>query len=426
MKRRYKALIAILTPVAIMAILSYVHPISYNYIMGYMVAVVLVFKSSILSLWFVSKLKLLHFLKGLTLFQGLLLGVKRWFIDNLLSKWLDKHVIRHFKKPFKELFQYYNAINFRTKIKNFIIVILPLGIGVWLMYLTDVLTHLAVFVELKVVIIGFFKALWVVVAKVFLWLTSSWFAPILEVFALSYLLTLIERVLGKNNFISKSFNYIGDKMNDFLAYVGVLNDKHIEPILNRNISERSERFGSKISSMIRNKKIRDERLYFDNFQNMILKGHINAYHSFKGMVDICDKKELYTIINQKTDDNIDIIAYVSRNGKGDILNESCIDDFYHDIFLLKGIASNQNHGVKIQNEEEIDYTDFWVLNTSKYPVFVKSHSDNIKEILIEAHEMKFIKTKNHVDFNQKDLYFEHEGVIIYPSSLEKEELDQTD
>jgi len=420
MKRRYKALIAILVPVAIMALLSYVHPISYNYIMGYMVAVVLIFKSSILSLWFLSKLKFLHFLKTLTLFQGLLLGIKRWFIDNMLSKWLDKHIIRHFKKPFQELFQYYNAINFKTKMRNFIVIVLPLGLGIWVLYLTDILTHLAVFVELKIFVIGFFKALWVVIAKIFLWLTSSWFSPILEVFALSYILTLIERVLGKNNFISISFNYIGDKMNNLLAYIGLLNDKHIEPILYKNISQRSESFGKKISNMIKNKKIRDENLYFDNFQNIILKGHINAYHSFKGMENISDKKKLYTIINKETADNIDIIAYVSRNGKGELLDDSCVDDFYHDIFLLKGIASHRTHGIKEQHEKEIDYTDFWVLNTSKYPVWIKSHSDNIETSLLEGNEMKFIKTKNHPDFFTKDLYFEHEGKIIYPTALEEE------
>jgi len=423
MKRRYKALIAILAPVAIMALLSYIHPISYNYIMGYMVAIVLIFKSSILSLWFLSKLKFLHFLKTLTLFQGLLLGIKRWFIDNLLSKWLEKHILRHFKKPFQELFQYYNAINFKTKIKNFIIFILPLGVGVWLLYVTDVLTHLALFVELKVVIIGFFKTLWLIIAKIFIWMTSSWFSPILEVFALSYLLTLIERVLGKDNFISVSFNYIGDKMNNLLSYIGLLNDKHIEPILNKNISQRSESFGKKISTMIKNKKIRDENLYFDNFQNIILKGHINAYYSFEGMEKINDKKKLYTLINEKTDDNIDIIAYVSRNGKGEILDEFCINDFYHDIFLLKGIASNRTHGVKVQHDKEIDYTDFWVLNTSQYPVWIKSHSQNIETYFLQGNEMKFIKTKNHVDFPTEDLYFEYEGKIVHPTPLNSDQVD---
>ena len=432
MKRRYKALLAIIIPVIIMALLSNFHEPSYNYIMGYMVAVVLIFKSSLLSLWFLSKLKFLHFIKTLTFFQALLLGIKRWFIDNMVSKWLEKHIIRHFKKPFKELFQYYNAINFKTKIKNFMIIVLPLGIGIWIMYLMDLLTHIAVFMELKVFVIGFFKALWVVFAKIFLWMTSSWFAPILEVFALSYLLTLLEKLLGKNNPISRFFNYMGDKLNDVLEYVGLLNDKHIEPLLNKNLSERSANYGSKISSMIKNKKTRDERLYFDNFQNLILKGHINAYYTFDGMDKISDKKELYRIINEKTADNIDIIAYVSRNGKGELLEEACKDDYYHDIFILKGIASNRSHGIREHLHEDIDYTDFWVLNTSRHPVWLKSNTGNIENIKLNGNEMKFIKTKTHPNFKKGDIYFQHNGVSITPTEILEEEfldeniLDQTD
>jgi len=429
MKRRYKALLAIIIPVIIMALLSQFHETSYNYIMGYMIAVVLIFKSSLLSLWFLSKLKILHFLKGLTLFQAFLLGIKRWFIDNMVSKWLEKHILRHFKKPFKELFQYYNAINFKTKVKNFIAIVLPLGIGIWLMYMTDILTHLALFVELKVLVIGFFKALWIVFSKIFIWMTSSWFAPILEVFALSYLLTLLERFLGKNNPLSKFFNYIGDKLNDLLSYIGLLSDKHIEPILNNNVSKHSENYGNKISLMIKNKKIRDEHLYFDNFQNIILKGHINAYYAFDGMDKISNKKELYRIINRETADNIDIIAYVSRNGKGDLLEEYCKDDYYHDIFLLKGIASNRTHGVRerLNENEKIDYTDFWVLNTSRHPVWLKSDTGNIENIKLSGNEMKFIKTKTHMSFKNNDIYFQHNGVSVSPSEIiEKELLNQTD
>jgi len=427
MRRRYKALIAILVPVLLMALLSQIHPVSYDFIMGYMIAIVLIFKSSLLSLWFISKLKFIHFLKGLTMFQALLLGIKRWFIDNWVSKWLEKHILSHLKKPFRELFQYYNAINFRTKMKNFIVVVLPLGIGIWIMYLTDMLVHLAVFVELKFFVIGFFKALWAISTKVFIWMTSSWFAPILEVFALSYFLTLLERLFGKDNLVSKFLNRIGNRLNDMLSYIGLLNDKHIEPILNKNVSNHSQTIANKISSMIKNKKIKDEYLYFDNFQNIILKGHINAYYSFPGMEKIKDKKKLYTLINEKTADNIDIIAFVSRNGRGDLLKESEPDDFYHDIFLLKGIASNRTHGVRLQNEGEIDYTDFWVLNTSKFPVWIKSHSNTIDNIELEGNEMKFIKTKTHINLKSNDLYFEYNDRKISPTPLEeKEVLDQTD
>jgi hypothetical protein len=416
MKRRYKALIAILIPVIIMAILSETHPHLYNFIWGYIVAVVLVFKSSITSLWLLSKLKILHFIKGLTLLQAFFLGLKRWLIDNIVSQWLEKHIFNHFKKPFQELYEYYKAISFRSKIKNFLFVALPLGTGVWAMYLTDLLTQFALFVQLKVLIISFFKTLWVIFSKAFLFLTSSWFAPIFEVFALSYFLNLLERFLGKGNPISRFLNYIGDRINDFLAFLGVLNDKHIEPILNKNISRHSEKMGSYFSKVIQERKIKDEYLYFDNFQNIILKGHINAYHSFDGMEKIENKKELYIKINENTSDNIDIIAYLSRNGKGELLEEHIENDFYHDIFLLKGIASNCEYGVKIQNEK-IDHTDFWVLNTSPYPVKIQSVSKLIEPQEIKGNDVQLIKTTDHIDLNQNDLTFEYQGVKLSPIEI---------
>jgi hypothetical protein len=167
MKRRYKALLAIVVPVAFVYLLSFVHPVSYNILMGYMLAVVLVFKSSLLSLWLVSKLKILAFIKGLTFVQAILLGIKRWFIDNMLSQWLDKYIFSHLKKPFAELFHYYRTVSFKTKLKNFFIIVFPMGLAIWLMYLTDVISHIALFVQLKVVVIGFFKTLWIVLAKIF-------------------------------------------------------------------------------------------------------------------------------------------------------------------------------------------------------------------------------------------------------------------
>lgn len=396
--------------------------------MGYIAVVVLVFKSSLLSVWLISKLKILAFLKSLTIVQALLLGIKRWFIDNLVSDWLQKYIFRHLKKPFSEVFSYYKNVSLKAKLKNFFVVFLPLSGAIWLMYLTDVLTHIALFVELKVLVIGFFKALWVIVAKVFgiiptiiMWISGSWLAPIFEVFALSYLLTLVERLLGPNNIITRFFNYLGDKLNNILEYIGILNDKHIEPILDSTISKTTQSFGNKISNIIKYKKIREEHLYFDNFQNMILKGHINAYYSFKGMESITDKKTLYTQINEKTKDNIDIIAYVSRNGKGELLEEPCKNDFYHDIFLLKGIASNKEYGVKENLIGQIDHTDFWVLNTGKFPVWIKSHNDNIKEREIKGSEMLFIKTKSHVNFESNDLYFEFNNKPVHPTPLHEEE-----
>jgi len=274
------------------------------------------------------------------------------------------------------------------------------------------------------VVIGFFKALWVVLAKVLgvvpiilSWLSNSWLAPIFEVFALSWLLALIERFLGKDNPLTKFFNYLGDRLNDILSYIGILNDKHIEPILHSTISKKSKSFGGIISEMIKRKKIAQEHLYFDNFRNIILRGHINAYHSFSGMEDIHDKKKLYRLINEKTRDNIDIIAFVSRNGKGELLDETYKNNYYHDIFLLKGIASNKEHGVKEHLEDDIDHTDFWVHNTSIYPVWLRSDCDNIEDIELKGNDMRLIKTKRHVDFSKKEIYFQADGRTVAPTPL---------
>jgi len=423
MKRRYKAIIAIVIPVLLVTLLSYIHPISYNILMGYMLAVVLVFKSSLVSIWLVSKLKILAFIKGLTFIQAILLGIKRWFIDNMLSQWLDKYIFRHLKKPFLELFHYYKTVSFKAKLKNFFIVAFPLGIAIWMMYLTDVISHLALFVELKMIVIAFFKTLWVILAKIFgivpiiiSWLSNSWLAPIFEVFALSWILSFIEKILGANNPLTRFFNYIGNKLNDFLTYIGLLNDRHIEPILHSTISQKSKSFGEKISEIIKRKKIAEEYLYFDNFKNIILKGHINAYYNFAGMDEIDDKKKLYKIINENTRDNIDIIAYLSRDAKGELKEESFKNSYYHDIFLLKGIASNRKHGVKEHLDDDIDYTDFWVLNTSSYPVWIKG--EEINDIELKGNNMKLIKTKKHIDFSKNSIYFEFNGVKLTPIEIE--------
>ena len=117
-----------------------------------------------------------------------------------------------------------------------------------------------------------------------------------EVFALSYLLTLIEKWFGPQNPVSRLFNYIGDKLNALLFYLGILKQRHIDPVVKGNIVSNSKKIGEKLSLMIRTKKINEEYRYFERFENIIMKGHIDAYHSFKGMEKITDKKELYRLI----------------------------------------------------------------------------------------------------------------------------------
>ncbi len=421
MKRRYKAIIAILLPVFIVTMLKYIHPISYEWLMGYMFAVALVFKGSILSLWFASKLKIIAFLKGLTLIKALILIIKRWFMDSILMVWVKENIIDHLTEGLIEVKNFYMRLNLKAKLKNLFVIIVGAVIFAWSVHFVGYLDNLLLFAEIKLIIESILKAILLFSSKLFTWIfswfASSWLAPIFQVFALSYILSLLEKWFGANNPLSRFFNFIGDKLNMLFFYIGILRTKHIDPLIECKVINKSKKMGDGISKMIQNKKIYTEYKYFEEFENSIMKGHINAYHSFKGMEDITDKKELYTIINQQTSDNIDIVAFVSRNHLGILLEEGVEDTFYHDIFLLESFASCHKHGVKVQNNQHIDHTDFWVLNTSKFPINIGSQKENFTTECIPPNGIKFIKTKEAFDYKDRDVYCEYEGVRVGVTSL---------
>jgi len=426
-RRRYKALLAIAVPTALIYGLKFTHAASYEWLMGYMFAIALVFKASLLSLWFASKLKLIAFIKGLTFIQGLILLLKRWFLDNVLTQWLKVNIINHLVEGFIEAKDYYLRLNLKAKLKNAFSIILGLlflgFIAHWVGYLDKIL----IFAEMKMVASAVFEGILTFATKitssVLSWFAASWLAPIVEVFALSYLLTLLEKWFGANNPLSRFFNFIGDKLNQGLYYLGLIKTKHIDPMVECKVVSNSKKVSSKLSTMVKNKKIREEYRYFERFENIIMKGHIDAYHTFKGMEKISDKKELYKRINQKTNDNIDIVAYVSRNHLGILLDEEVEDTFYHDIFLLESFASHQEHGVKVYDEDEdpdhIDHTDFWVLNTSKFPVIIGSESDNFEDECIFPHGLRLIKTDKPFCYASGDVYCEYEGIRVPVSPIER-------
>jgi len=427
MRRRYKALLAIAIPVLFVYGLKLTHATSYEWLMGYMFAIALVFKASLLSLWFASKLKLIAFIKGLTVFQGLVLLLKRWFLDNVLTLWFKINIINHLVDGVKEAKDYYIRLNLKAKLKNAFSIILGLlflgFIAHWVGYLDKIL----IFAEVKMIASAVFEGILTFATKVtssaLSWFAASWLAPIIEVFALSYLLTLLEKWFGANNPLSRFFNFIGDKLNQGLYYLGLIKTKHIDPMVECKVVSNSKKVSSKLSKMVKNKKIREEYKYFERFESIIMKGHIDAYHTFKGIEKINDKKELYTRINQKTNDNIDIVAYVSRNHLGLLLDEEIEDTFYHDIFLLESFASHQEYGVKVYDEAEdtdhIDHTDFWVLNTSKFPVIIGSESDNFEDECIFPHGLRLIKTDKPFCYASADVYCEYEGVRVAVSPIER-------
>lgn len=409
MRRRTIAAIAVFVPVAIIGLLRYFYPLTYDWVAAYMVIVAITFKTALISFVLASKLKLMIFLKSLTFLQGLSLLLKRWFLDNVFARWLKRNITDHIQGAFADLFVYYRALNLRAKIRNIFIPLTLSIVAIWAAYHTGYLDKFLLFTELKVVIIGLSKTLLAIALKIFGFMVDSWLTPILEVFALSYLLGKLENWLGEDHPLVRGLNRIGSKFNALFLSIATLNRKHLDPLLNDRVSAGSRSLADKLLRYVRDKKIDYEYDQFDRFEKKILDGHIDAYHRFKDMDSITDKRELYARINRATHDHLDIVAYVSRNKKGDLLPEEVDDSFYHDIFLLEGIASSQKHGVREEISDHPDHTDFWLLNTSRYPATLRSHSGHIPAQEIAPQTLVMIGSDHPVDYAEGDIYFEYKG-----------------
>ncbi len=425
MKRRYKALIAIIVPIVLVSVLKYTHAASYEWLAGYMFAVALVFKTSIISLWLAAKLHFVAFITGLTLFQGMILLIKRWLLDSVLATWVQTHIIENIIDALKEAKDFYLRQDLKTKFKNIFFFIFGVTLSGWILYIIGLLDNIVLFAELRLFIAGVFSAIVTFVTKLGSWTLSilaiSWLGPLLEVFAFSYILTRLDDWFGPNNILSRFFNFIGNKINLLLYNLGILKEKHIDPMVLQPIVNKSKQMGTQLSAAIRNRKIQEEYRYFETFENIIMKGHIDAYHSFKGMDQITDKKALYTRINQKTSNNVDIAAYVSRSASGELLDEAVPSNFYHDVFLLESFASHKEHGVKVYDEptdaQHITHNDFWVMNTSAFPVTIRSNTHNFEDREVPGHGLQLIKAKNPFCYKHGDVFCEYKDKRVAVTAI---------
>lgn len=392
-----------------------------------MVAVALVFKTSVLSLWLASQLHVIAFFKGLTLFQGMVLVIKRWLLDSVLASWIQTHIIDNVAEAFTEAKDFYLRQDLKSKFKNIFIFLFGTLLTSWFLYFIGLLDNLLLFAELKLFIIGVYQAIVAFFTKILSWgvsvLAVTWLGPLVEVFALSYILTRLEVWFGPNNILTRFFNFIGDKINLMLYYLGILKEKHIDPAIVQPIVNRSKQMGVQLSSTIRNKKIREEYRHSENFENIIMKGHIEAYRSFIGLNTITDKTDLYTRINQKTGNNMDIVAYVSRSASGELIRENAPQNHYHDVLLLESFASHKVHGVKIynepQDEKHINQKDFWVLNCNNYPVTIRSNTHNFENMEISPHGLKLIKVKNPFCYKFGDVFCEYNDKRVAVTAIER-------
>ena len=409
MRRRDLAALLLLIPLLIGITIYSFFPESWDLILGYMLAASLAFKGAILSFYSASKLKLIAFFKGLTFLQGSLLLIKRWFLDNVFSQWLKRNIFDQLRHALREAREYYLGLNLRAKARNFLLALGVTGFSLWLLYSGGYLGHLFLFTELKVIVISLSKTVLLLSGKILGLLFNSWLTPILEVFAFSWFFAWLERTLGPDHPVNRFLAAVGRFFGKIFARALLWIRRTLDPLLNERIRRQTRRIAERAAEYIRDKKVAYELAQFDRLEEALLGAHIDAYYSFPGMEKIKDKRKLYGLINRKTDDGIEIVAFVSRNDRGELLPVDADDSFYNDVFLLEGLASSHMRGVHKELQGRPDATDFWILNTSVHPAILRSYSGVVPPIPIEAQSLKMIECNRPVDYENGDLYLEYNG-----------------
>lgn len=98
-------------------------------------------------------------------------------------------------------------------------------------------------------------------------------------------------------------------------------------------------------------------------------------------------------------------------------------NFYHDVFIFESYASHREFGVKVYDEnideKHITHHDFWVLNTSAYPVIIRSNTHNFEDTEIEGHGLKLIKTTHPFCYKQSDVFCEFDEVRVAATFMER-------
>ena len=203
-------------------------------------------------------LSLKKFILGLTFVKVVLLGIKRFLIDHVITKNLQEHFFVHLKKPLKH---WWNNFDVRKKLFFFVPASVISLIALYIAGLGKLLSFLGI----KTLVISFFKGLWVVAAKVFYFFTSyiwtSWFAPILEVLVFSWLLTLAEKVPVLKTMTQKLYAFIST----LFSRTGTL----LYQFVNQPVQRKLNQLGRHIAIYVhrKNRKARAEKNALASLQN---------------------------------------------------------------------------------------------------------------------------------------------------------------
>ena len=343
--------------------------------LSYTAAIYLVMKGKLKSFLLASKKRLWLYFKTMTLFKALTVGIKRFFIDNYLSQWLERHIIAPIRPAVKSWMRYYLSLKFKEKLKRAIYVVLPAGVLIYVVQSANLLESLIFFAEIKALIIGFFKALWFLSAKawsaVYTLFFHSWIAPLLQIFALSYLLEKIEKLPYIGPPIRSFFERIGRLFDLVFERAAILWGRYVE----RHISARTRHAFLRIARWLEDRlerlKHRNEIYLMDRFIRMqVREGKAKEYveekltqwlkkNNKKSVATPGEKQAFFAHFNRVSADNINVAAFF------DLSHYPSIED----VLVIESFASDRKHGNRRMG---LLAGGYWILNLGEEDVTVKT------------------------------------------------------
>lgn len=365
----------------------------------------LALKSEGMILLFYSWSKIVGFVKGLTLFQFFILAIKRFVIDNIVSKWLEKNIIYHLKGITFAYWEFFKNISWSFRFKRALFFAFPVGIVVWVLWFGDLFSSVFVAAQLKLIVIGFFKFIWLIFAKIFEYflfiftnfIMGTWIASFLEILALSYLLYLLEKVpfLGPPlaRFLSAVYRAIES------IFYFLYKKSTVLVSINKNHGKVYLFFLSlsKKITLELNKSKRAHELGVVKFLRKVMKSDALPRYLIGRKRYFLDKDHLYLHINKRKKE-LDVVGFIQTEG-----NINSIDG---DIIFFESSATHSAHGSSMGR---ICKSGFWVLNNSKNGVLVSSENSLFKSRWIKPKKIAYIRAKDEISFLNKPIYIKISG-----------------
>jgi len=346
---------------------------------AFIISLLLLFKTKAISLFSASylalstflsasKVKLISYIKTLTLYKTIALGVKRFIIDNVFSQWLNEVVIAPLMEASKQYVKYYLSLDLKSKFKKFLYFALPMGIFVYIIQAAGLIEHIVFFAELKTIVIGFFKILWLVSGKiistVIVFFQTSWLAPIVEIFALSWLISKLEKIPYIGKYISAFFQWISNMFDFIFKAWNFIYNNYIYNKLSKQLKEKVTNFSNKMINSLENTKHNNEIYVIREFKkDFIETGELRRVIEKFGMREA-------DIITSKA---IKIKAYLE------------VDTGY--VLLIESFASCNENG---NSHTKITGSHFWILNYSKEDIEVISRNNYFTRKIIKPNKMILI------------------------------------